>query len=265
MGESLSGVGVLDKAVLILTALEGGPAALQGLTDSTGLPRATAHRLATALEAHALVERDAEGRFILGTALARLGRAAGGGDNRELVGASGPALAALRDATGESAQLYVRSGDTRVCLVSLQSPHSLRTIVEVGSTLPMDRGSAAKVLSDEPDVSRRGWAQSVEEREKGVASVSAPVLMDDQVVAAVSVSGPVERTTRQPGRRYAGDVLAAARAVEAALRAPPAAGDLSPTLRSRSRPLAEAQARREAPASERLAPARRRTPPGARG
>jgi len=57
----------------------------------------------------------------------------------------------------------------------------------------------------------------VEEREKGVASVSAPVWRDGAVVAAVSVSGPVERTTRQPGRLYAKAVVAAAAAIEAAL------------------------------------------------
>jgi DNA-binding IclR family transcriptional regulator len=33
----------------------------------------------------------------------------------------------------------------------------------------------------------------------------------------VSVSGPIERTTRQPGKRYAGAVAQAARAVERAM------------------------------------------------
>ena len=51
----------------------------------------------------------------------------------------------------------------------------------------------------------------------GVASVSAPVYDDRRLVAAVSVSGPVERTSRAPGRRYAHAVVDAARAVETAL------------------------------------------------
>jgi DNA-binding IclR family transcriptional regulator len=123
----------------------------------------------------------------------------------------------LRDQTGESAQLYVPDGDTRVCLVSLESPHSLRTIVPVGAALPMDRGSAGHVLAGDPEVLKRGWVQSVEEREKGVASVSAPVMQDGKVLAAVSVSGPVDRTSRQPGKRYAAAVVEAARAVERAL------------------------------------------------
>ena len=220
MGESLSGVGVLDKAVLILTTLEDRPRSLPDLGRATGLPRATAHRLAAALELHGLVERDRSGRFALGPGLVRLGRAAGSHRNRSLVEVSGPALAELRDVTGESAQLYVRSGDSRVCVASLESPHSLRTIVAVGATLPMDRGSAAKVLSGPPDGHSRGWAQSVEERERGVASVSAPVVAGGGVVAAVSVSGPVDRTTRHPGRKYAAAVLAAARAVERALAEP---------------------------------------------
>ena len=167
-----------------------------------------------------MVERDRSGRFALGPGLVRLGRAAGSHRNRSLVEVSGPALAELRDVTGESAQLYVRSGDSRVCVASLESPHSLRTIVAVGAALPMDRGSAAKVLSSGPDVLSEGWAESVEEREKGVASVSAPVVARGGVVAAVSVSGPVDRTTRHPGRKYAAAVMAAARAVEKALAEP---------------------------------------------
>jgi DNA-binding IclR family transcriptional regulator len=48
--------------------------------------------------------------------------------------------------------------------------------------------------------------------------VSAPVRdAAGLVVAAVSVSGPIERTTRSPGRRYGTAVLEAARAVESAL------------------------------------------------
>ena len=58
---------------------------------------------------------------------------------------------------------------------------------------------------------RRGWAQSVGEREPGVASVSAPVRgPSGRVVAAVSVSGPIERLTRQPGRLHAAAVVAGA-------------------------------------------------------
>jgi DNA-binding IclR family transcriptional regulator len=219
MGESVSGVGVLDKALRILGALEAGPLSLGDLARATRLPRATAHRLASALECHLLVGRDDLGRFVLGPGLVRLGRVASRATSRSLVDVAAPVLAALRDQTGESSQLYVRSGDTRVCLASLESSHSLRTIVAVGAILPMDRGSAAKVLADDGGDPGCEWAQSVEERERGVASVSAPVVVDGCVVAAVSVSGPIERTTRQPGRRYATAVITAARAVATALNA----------------------------------------------
>lgn len=216
MRDSVSGVGVLDKAAVILDALAYEPLALAELAVATALPRATAHRLAVALERHRLVTRDGQGRFVLGPRLAELSKAASA-HRRALAEVARPALVLLRDATGESTQLYVAQGDVRVCVASLESPHSLRTIVPVGASLPMDRGSAAKVLSGDDEARRRGWAQSVEEREKGVASVSAPVVVDGAVVAAVSVSGPVERTSRQPGRRYAAAVVAAARSVEAAM------------------------------------------------
>lgn len=212
-------MGVLDKAVMVLAAIEVEPRSLNELVAETGLTRATAHRLASALEDHELVRRDDEGRFALGLRLVALGRVAASG--YPLAEAARPALVALRDATGESVQLYVLEDDVRVCVASLESPHGLRTIVPLGARLTMDVGSAAKLLRGDPAAVKRGWAESVAEREAGVASVSAPVLdAGGAVVAAVSVSGPIERTTRTPGRQYADEVREAARRIEidAALR-----------------------------------------------
>jgi len=215
--DSVSGVGVLDKAVVVLGALERGPCTLAALVDTTGLSRATAHRLAVALEAHGLVRRDDEGRFSLGLRLIGLGHAAaeavpGWLDAR-------PALAWLQGETGESVQLFVRDGDVRVCVESLEAPHELRTIVPVGARLPLDRGSAGRLLRPgAPQVGSAGWVESVAERQPGVASVSAPVVdPSGRVVAAVSVSGPIDRTSRSPGRRYGAAVVEAAARMSASL------------------------------------------------
>ena len=203
---------MLSRSVAVLHACEEGPAGLAELVERTGLARATAHRLATALEDLGLLRRT-DGQWSLGPTLARLGAAAAAGP--PLAVAARPALAWLRDETQESTQLYVRRGEERVCVASLESPHSLRTIVPVGAVLPIARGSAGRALSDGEET----WVQSVEEREPGVASVSAAV-MDRRhgpapvVVAAISVSGPIERTTRSPGRRYGALVVEAARDVE---------------------------------------------------
>ena len=193
----------------LVDAVQAQPMTLAALVEATGLSRATAHRLAVALEVHGLLARDGAGRFTLGPRLTGL----------DLAGLAQPALEALRDATGESAQLYVRRGDRRLCVASLESPHGLRTIVPVGMSLPLGVGSAGKVLGAGPGAMGARWAESVEERERGVASVSAPVRdAAGEVVAAVSVSGPIERTTRAPGRRYAEAVLEAAAAIAAALQ-----------------------------------------------
>jgi DNA-binding IclR family transcriptional regulator len=232
MGSSVSGVGVIDKAVAVLSALEASPRSLGELVTETAFSRATAHRLAVALETHGLVRRDEDGRFALGVRLIALGRAAA--EAIPLADAAMPALAALRDETAESVQLYVRDGDRRICIAALESPHGLRTIVTMGASLPLDVGSAGRILTARAPVAstesavteplgtesvpnRRRWAESVGEREAGVASVSAGVFSaDGTVVAAVSVSGPIERTTREPGRRYGDAVLAAAQRIEQA-------------------------------------------------
>ncbi|MFC7405457.1 IclR family transcriptional regulator [Georgenia alba] len=226
--DNSSGVGVLDKAATVLGALEAGPATLAQLVAATHLARPTAHRLAVALEHHRLVARDMQGRFILGPRLAELASAAG---EDRLLSAAGPVLTALRDHTNESAQLYRRQGDQRICVAAAERQMGLRDSIPVGATLSMLAGSAAQILLawEEPDrlhrglhgasftatmlsaARRRGWAQSVGEREAGVASISAPVRgPSGRVLAAVSVSGPIERMGRQPGRLHGAAVVAAA-------------------------------------------------------
>jgi DNA-binding IclR family transcriptional regulator len=234
--DNSSGVGVLDKAVLVLNALEAGPSSLAQLVSTTGLARPTAHRPAVALEHHRFVHRDTQGRFILGPRLSELATAAG---EDRLLAIAQPILAQLRDLTGESAQLYRRQGDIRVCVAAAERMSGLRDTVPVGTALPMTAGSAAQVLLawEEPDrlhrglrtakftaatlasVRRRGWSQSIAERESGVASVSAPIRgAGGRVIAAISVSGPIERLTRSPGRLHAQPVAAAAERISESMR-----------------------------------------------
>jgi DNA-binding IclR family transcriptional regulator len=216
--------------------LEQGPTTLTGLVTATGLARPTAHRLAVALEHHRMVSRDLQGRFVLGPRLAELAAAAG---EDRLLATAMPVLKRLQDITGESAQLFRRQGDFRICAAAVEPKAGLRDTIPVGSQLTMSAGSAAQVLLawEDPEhiqrglmnaqfsavalanVRRRGWAQSVAEREPGVASVSAPVRSPaGKVIAAVSVSGPIERLSRQPGRQHAPAVVAAAEKLTEVLR-----------------------------------------------
>jgi DNA-binding IclR family transcriptional regulator len=232
---SSSGVGVLDKTMTVLGTLEAGPASLARLVQLTGLARPTVHRLAVALERHRMVTRDTQGRFVLGPRLVELSNA--GGEDR-LLSTARPVLVQLRDLTGESAQLYRRQNDVRVCVAAAERSSGLRDTVPVGSELPMTAGSAAQILLAWEDserirrglrsaqfsattlaqVRRRQWAQSVGEREQGVASVSAPIRgVGGRVIAAVSVSGPIERLTRSPGRLHAQAVMSAAERISQGL------------------------------------------------
>jgi DNA-binding IclR family transcriptional regulator len=232
-----SGVGVLDKAMSVLAAAESGPTTLAQLVQATGLARPTTHRIAVALEHHRMLARDIQGRFILGPRIAELASAAG---EDRLLAISQPVLAQLRDQTGESAQLYRRQADVRVCVAAAERASGLRDTVPVGAALPMIAGSAAQILLawEEAErmhrglrgakftagtlasVRRRGWAASAAERELGVASVSAPVRgTGGRVLAAVSVSGPIERLTRSPGRLHAASVAAAGERISEQLRA----------------------------------------------
>lgn len=214
MGTTVSAVGVLDKSVTVLSAISEEKLTLAELVEGTGLTRATAHRLATALEEHGMLRRTADGRYALGLHLLALGRAAAA--QFPLAERARPAMEVLRDATGESVQLYVVDGNSRVCVAALESPHGLRTIVPVGAALSLDVGSAGHVLSlAEADAAVLGdWVESIGERESGVASVSAPVYGSaGELIAAVSVSGPLDRMGPNPGDAFGPAVAEAARSI----------------------------------------------------
>lgn len=227
-----SGIGVIDKSIAVLTSVAAAPRTLADLVDATELPRATAHRLAVALETHRLLTRDVAGRFVLGP---RLGELAASLPDPVLA-AAGPVLTWVRDELGESVQLYRLDGAERVCVAAAERTTGLRTTVPVGTRLPLSAGSGAQVLCAfaDPaspahtefsarslaDVRRRGWAQSIAQREAGVASVSAPVLSPEGgLLGAISVSGPIERLGRSPGPRLAPVLVDGAGRITAALTA----------------------------------------------
>ena len=146
--DNSSGVGVLDKSVAVLTTLESGPASLAQLVAATGLARPTAHRIAVALERHRLVSRDSQGRFVLGPRLAELATAAG---EDRLLAIAQPILIQLRDLTGESAQLYRRQGDSRICVAAAE-PAVMGSADPTGtvSRSPVARSAAATQIRESP-------------------------------------------------------------------------------------------------------------------
>ena len=216
-GEIHSGVGVLDKTVKILDALESGPSTLGQLVAATGLARPTAHRLAIALERHRFVLRDQHGRFVLGSRFAELAAAAG---EDRLLTAAGPILQTLLDRTGESAQIYRRQGDQRVCIAAVERGSAAQILLAWEDSDRLHQGlrhakfTATKLAA----VRKRGWSESVNEREEGVCSISAPIRnASGQVIAAISISGPTGRMGAAPGRRYAPLVMAAGKYLTEAL------------------------------------------------
>jgi DNA-binding IclR family transcriptional regulator len=203
---------VVDKTVALLDAIATEPQSLADLVAATGLPRPTAHRLALALEHHQVLDRDADGRFVIGARAARWSA----GDDAMRARAEDVVIE-LRDATGVSAQVYRRVGDQRLCIAAAEPAAGLRDTVPVGSLLTLGAGSAAQVLVawlpdteraallrgaaftevDLVEVRRRGWAHSLGQREPGVGSISVPVTdAQGAVIAAVSISGPLERLSR---------------------------------------------------------------------
>lgn len=217
--ENSSGIKVLDRSIALIDAVASGEKTLSELSADTGLPRATTHRLATALEVHHVLVRTDTGAWAIGPALARYASLA----PSKIIDAAKPIMADLVDTTNESVQLYELTGSFRTCVAAAEPPSGLTHTVPVGSQLPLDRGSAAKIFaahklvdapfSDEEMATVRstGIAESVAEREVGLASVSTPIQgANGAVLAVLSISGPVERLKPSPAEKWGSQLLVAA-------------------------------------------------------
>jgi DNA-binding IclR family transcriptional regulator len=168
-------------------------------------------RLARTLAADGfLVQRVADGAWRLGPSAGYLGaRYQAQFDVNAIVE---PQLMALSDATGESASFYVYENNVRSCLLRYEGPSGIRRHVRSGELLPLDRGSAGKVILaalGEPGaaydaIRRAGFSVTRGERSAQAASISAAVYGANRaVLGSVCVSGPVERLTQARLRTYA--------------------------------------------------------------
>jgi DNA-binding IclR family transcriptional regulator len=156
--------------------------------------------------AHGLLSRDDDGRLQLGHRFAV----------PYLEHVAGSVLTELQQQTGETAQIWVRRGEHRLCLASVDSPAELRASVPVGTLLPLKAGgSAARVLTE--PVAR--WVESVSQRTPGLCSISAGIRRPGgETVAAVCVAAPVVRVGEAgPGALYGDALLAAAARLSDAL------------------------------------------------
>jgi DNA-binding IclR family transcriptional regulator len=216
------------------------------LARRLGLAKSTVHRLLTTLAAEGLIEQDrTTGGYRLGLVAFELGEAVR--VHLDLHAAAGPVLASLREQTGESSQVGVLDGTEVVYVDRLEGSQSLRLFTETGRRVPSYCTSSGKVLlahlaqpeleallgriaiepltphtvtgvaalrADLDRARRRGWAEAVNEREVGVASVAAPIRdARGAVVAAVSIGAPVIRLGAVRRRELGALVAEAAEAV----------------------------------------------------
>ncbi|MFF2655292.1 IclR family transcriptional regulator [Streptomyces sp. NPDC058045] len=220
----VSGIGVLDKASTLLAVVEGGPASLAELIETTGYPRPTVHRIACGMEQLGLLARDFQGRFTVGP---RLGNIAVEACRDRLAAAAASALEDLHALTGLPARLFRRHSALQVCVATSGDPGE---VLPVGSARPASAGPVAQVLLawEEPEtlyegltgarftaghlavVRRRGWAEGPDPMAPGEVCTAVPVwAAGNRVVAALAVTGPAARMA-SPRRRLLGAAIDAA-------------------------------------------------------
>jgi DNA-binding IclR family transcriptional regulator len=195
---------MLARIVAILDAVEGSAASASELARRSGLSVSTAHRLALSMVEYGFLRRTGSGDFRLGHRFVRTA----------LENAALPVLTGLRDETGETAQLWLRRGDERICALTIDSQQELKATLPVGSRLALPAGSSGRLLARDPDaldeLERLGWVESVAKRTPGLGSVSAPVMARGEMIATVCLAVPLTRVQASPGQDFGGQVRAAA-------------------------------------------------------
>lgn len=196
------GVAAVERALSILAAFDpdGAPRALNEIASKTGMYKSTILRLMISLERYNCVLRLSDGRYQLGPQLFHWGTLYR--RSLKLEDHVVPVLQQLVQLTGESASFYALQGEQRLCLFRQDSLKSVRDHVRAGDLLPLDRGAAGRVLREyaEPqaETKRVHVASSLGERDSETAALAIPVFGPSQeLVGAISVSGPVARFTSE--------------------------------------------------------------------
>jgi DNA-binding IclR family transcriptional regulator len=240
------GAQAIDRAARILVRLVESDQAvtLAGVMDETKLPKTTAARLLRALERSGLAQRRPGGGFRPGPVLVEYARRdTSVGDLGTL---AWPFLGGLGRSTGETANVAIPTPAGVARLAQVDSNHPLGAGNWTGARIPIHASSMGKVfmafgaaqppfgrlaklgprtitsmadLLAELDVVRRvGYATTWEELEEGLASTAAPVRDSrGRVIAAISVSAPTVRTSRERLADLSRQVLEAAAALSSAI------------------------------------------------
>ena len=230
---STGSVVAVKRAMQLLEAFALGESqlSLAEISRRCGLHKTTALRILRTLATGSYMVPCDDGAWRLGPAAGWLGaRYQSGFDVQDVVE---PMLRKLSKSTRESAAFYVREGDIRTCLMRVEGVQPLRHHARMGEALPLDKGSPGRVIlafSGERGtvyerIRQRGYCMSIGEREKGVATVSAPVFGAHwKLLGSVCISGPASRLTEEVLEMHAKAVINAANALSYAL-----AGSVSPS------------------------------------
>lgn len=225
-------------AILEIVANSGEPATATMVAQHTDLSISTASRLMHQLVAEDVLRRSGSGGgYTLGPRVVAIARA---GTNRfDLREQARPILEALRDVTGETVSLHVRSGDNRICVASAPSRHAVARVVPLGLSLPLVGSATGEVLlagvpaaerdeliTELPDAERAallsrlqharemGWLIVSDAWVPGVTGLSCAVAdSEGTTVATLSCSGPSTRFTEEVAREYTPHVLASAKEI----------------------------------------------------
>ena len=213
--DALNSNRTLARVASILDAVDGEAVSATVVAKRSGLSVSTAHRLALSMVEYGFLRRTESGEFRLGHRFVR----------NAMEQAALPRLAELQRTTGETAQLWVRRGDERVCLLSVDSDHELKASLPSGSRLPLPAGSSGKLLAEDPEalasIEQRGWVESTGVRTPGLGSVSAPVMVRGRLLASVCLAVPLPRVSKSPGRDFGAAVIEAAGQIAADLEQSP--------------------------------------------
>lgn len=240
MDEGKSTVRAVDRALDILLCFTiRTDWAMTEIAEHVGLHKSTVHRMLATLEEKGFIERDHDtDRYHLGLKIWELSANLSKTDDQATIWL--PEMVRLRDTLGETVSIYVRDGNERIRIQAVQSNEPIRRVAPVGVRLPLYAGASSKVLiafadsqiqalvMDDPmfqanisieqykeqlkELVAQGYATSVEERESGVAAISAPIFdRTGKLVAALSVSGPASRLTLERMKKYSAAMIDSAK------------------------------------------------------
>ena len=204
--KNVIGVEAVNKALEILNCFteKNETLTVTKIANITGDHKSRISRISKSLENFGYIRKINSGEFKIGHSISRLFEVYDSSFNFK--NSIKSELDFISDKLNETASLFVKQKDWRVCIQTSEPKKIIKHSIQIGTKKPLDKGSSGHILSayhnleirDKERILKQGYSMSFGERDREIASISVPIFRTKkQFLGSLTVTGHISNFNKK--------------------------------------------------------------------